>query len=45
VSVLTDRPFEFAKPPRQKLAQIMNLIALALLIAFAVMLALSRLRR
>ena len=43
VSVLTDRPFEFAKPPRQKLAQIMNLIALQ--IAFAVMLALSRLRR
>jgi hypothetical protein len=44
VSVLTDRPFEFAKAPRQKLAQIMNLIALAL-IAFAVMLAPSRLRR
>jgi hypothetical protein len=37
--------FEFAKPPRQKLAQIMNLIALALLIAFAVVLALSQLWR
>ena len=36
---------EYAKPARQKLTEIMNLIALALLIAFVVTLALSRLRR